>query len=372
MAASWQALDIRGGDTIGLLPDEEGEEGEGVYYYTSEDEEEESDEEAERRLAETSKPHHGSLFDRLLRLLPQFQISYDQATYTVDEVCGWHDAQSGEWVAGTANTGDLLLMAGDDASSNAVRLTTPSDWSHVGLLLVSAGDVYLLESVRVRDQIPSFRADGQKEYRSGVRVVLLRDKLRHYHGHAIAIRHLSCVNEETERAIQAHLGRVLEEVQKLYVGMPYDTKPLDFLNVKLWFRSKPREGDDPRKKYKHGLFCSSLIAEVFLRAGMVPGHLCQDATCYSPESFADTGEFYPVFPARLLEGDSDTGPRILEQLGSLAGYETNHLIAYAPELMVTLPNAVATPAQCLRRWWCGRRASRGTTLPLHERPAKSD
>lgn len=324
---------------------------------SSEDEESESDSCAEQEnatAATSSDPHHGSLLDRLLRFLPQFQIPYEQATYTADALCGWRDSTTNEWIDGVALTGDLILMAGDDASSNAVRIATPSMWSHVAVVVKKDREVYLLESVRVLDRVPSYRADGVREFSNGVRVVKLRDKLAHYHGHAIAIKHLAYINAETQKAMETHLNHVVLEIQKLYLGMCYDSQPLDFINIKLWFWSKPRKETDPHKKYKHGLFCSSLVAEFFLMAGMVPKHLSQEATCFSPESFSDTGEFYPVFPACLLEGHNNAGPRILEQLGSLAGYQTGQLITYTPELMVQLPNAVETPIQRFKKWVKGK------------------
>lgn len=358
MADLWSAIDIR--------------DGKNEYIDTSEDEEGsefDTDAEAETAVAATSsEPRHGSFLDRILRFVPQFQIPYDQATYTVDALCGWENPDTGEWIDGIALTGDIILMAGDDASSNAVRLFTPSVWSHVAIVVKQGHEVYLLESVRVIDRVPSYRADNVREFSNGVRVVRLRDKMEHYHGHAIAIRHLAYINLETQRTLEAHLNNVVHEMQRLYLGMPYDSQPLDFINIKLWFWTKQREETDPCKKYKHGLFCSSLVAEFFLMAGMVPKHLCQEATCFSPESFSDTGEFYPVFPTRLLERKDGTGPRILEQLGSLAGYQTGQLITYTPELMVQLPNAVETPVQRLRMWWRGKR---GAASPPQHLPATS-
>lgn len=359
MTEPWSATDI-GGSKI-------------EYIDTSEDEEEsdfDTDVEAETAVAATSsEPHHGSFLDRILRVLPQFQIPYDQATYTVDALCGWENPDTKEWVKGVALTGDIILMAGDDASSNAVRLFTPSVWSHVAIIVMQGREVYLLESVRLLDRVPSYRADGVREFNNGVRVVRLRDRLALYHGHAIAIRHLACINSETQNALEAHLNSVVHKLQQLYLGMPYDSQPLSFINTKLLFWTKPRKETDPRKKYKHGLFCSGLVAEFFFMAGMVPKHLCQEATGFTPESFSDTGEFYPVFPACLLDGKDNTGPRILEQLGSLAGYQTGQLIAYVPELMVQLPNAVETPSQCLRRWWekKGAPASPPQYLPVTHR-----
>lgn len=345
-------------------------------YENSDSEADSSDLESESAIASTSSdPYHGSFLDRLARFVPQFQIPYEQATYTVDELCGWNDLVTGEWHPGTALTGDLILMAGDDATSNAVRLFTPSTWSHVAVVMKNEDTAYLLESVRVFDTVSSYRADGVKEYNNGVRIVLLKERLEKYHGHAIAVRHLCYLNLKTQEIVEKHLNEIFQNIQDNYLGLPYDSHILDFINMKLMWWTKSRDEDKPCEKYKNGLFCSSLVAEFFLMAGMMPAHLSQEATCYSPESFSDTGEFYPVFPSCLLDEECQAGPKILEQLGSLAGYETGQLLCYSPEMMVSLHNAVDTPLTCLIKWWKGdnnKTKQHKHTLPLYNSQNKTD
>ena len=48
-------------------------------------------------------------------------------------------------VEGQVRTGDLILFSSQHASSNITKFFTASEWDHIGLVLVTRGDAYVLE-----------------------------------------------------------------------------------------------------------------------------------------------------------------------------------------------------------------------------------
>ena len=92
-----------------------------------------------------------------------------------------------ESVRDCLKTGDIVLFSGKGGISHAIKLTTNSMWSHVGMVLrlPRSQAVFLWESTTLTNLKDAI--DGRVKH--GVQLVLLSDRLRTYDGE-VSIRRL--------------------------------------------------------------------------------------------------------------------------------------------------------------------------------------
>lgn len=153
------------------------------------------------------------------------------------------------------DTGDLVLFSGKGGESTLVRLLSNSRWSHIGMAvrLVDRNDLLLWESAPSEDltELAHVHAPG------GVRLVPLRERLRHYVGH-VAVRHLR-VHRRSEMLSAFHAFR--EEV----TGRPYEQDRWELFKA-------PYDGPfgANREESLSSVFCSELVAAAYQRMGLLP------------------------------------------------------------------------------------------------------
>src|SRR5262245_20541475 len=131
-------------------------------------------------------------------------------------------------------TGDLLCFRSTDIDARIIRFLTRSQYSHVGMVFLYEGRVYVLEATS-----------------RGMQLVLLSRRAKFYNG-GIDYFRIEGVTEEQRR------GAVGWAFQRL--GMPYN-----FMGIVrfLWFLLS---GSKERIRQRNGWFCSEIIAEAYRRA----------------------------------------------------------------------------------------------------------
>jgi uncharacterized protein YycO len=131
--------------------------------------------------------------------------------------------------------GDVLLFRGRGLASLAIRWRTRSPYSHVGLVFRFADHVYCLEAVG-----------------SGVRLILVSEVLRRYHGGIDYYAVMQATEVERQGAIafcMAQLGRL------------YDKPGIWRFLVAILFGRTPAVRED------RSWFCSELVAAAYRRQG---------------------------------------------------------------------------------------------------------
>lgn len=214
--------------------------------------------------------------------------------------------------------GDLLLFNGCGTSSAMVRLFTPSRYSHVAIVIqmkdMESGDVVpcLLEAVRHKDDT----MDVCGKWEPGVRVVPMKERIERYRGYTLAVRKLLCKRpfiDKVSKFMTEHLERFSNEY--MYRGYNHDWR--DFFNARVPFFSNTEYGarydkQDKRREF----FCSELIAQCFIEAGMLDG-LAASASSYSPDCFTEAGDLCFQTPSAIFGAELCYGPELFVDLPCL-------------------------------------------------------
>lgn len=153
------------------------------------------------------------------------------------------------------DTGDLVLFSGKGGESTVVRILSNSRWSHIGMAVrvAESDDVLLWESAPSEDlaELAHIHAPG------GVRLIPMRERLRHYVGH-VAVRHLH-VHRHAEMLSSLHAFR--EEI----AGRPYEQDRWELFKAPY---DGPFGGNS--KEELSSVFCSELVAAAYQRMGLLP------------------------------------------------------------------------------------------------------
>ncbi len=137
---------------------------------------------------------------------------------------------------GLFRDGDVLLFRGRGPMSMAIRALTASPYSHVGLVYLFAGRVYSLEAVG-----------------AGVRLILMSEVLRRYHG---GVDYYEVPRATTEQ----RAGAVAFCFQQL--GRLYDRPGLLRFGAALVLGRKLATRED------QSWFCSELVAAAYRKQGL--------------------------------------------------------------------------------------------------------
>jgi hypothetical protein len=157
-----------------------------------------------------------------------------------------------ENVLHNANDGDIILFAGKGNDSVLIRaLGRESMWSHIGVVFVNDdGDKFLFESVN--GTFPRDCLTGQ--YKDGVRLSDLKERLYHYNGFFYAIRKL--VIPDRIRKDKRFRNRFIDFIHKAS-SAPY-TKFMEELFLSV---------DSSNVYQTQDFFCVQLVAELFMQLG---------------------------------------------------------------------------------------------------------
>lgn len=152
-------------------------------------------------------------------------------------------------------TGDLIFLSGDTQGEKVIRWLTGNPYTHVAIVIVENGIVYL------------FEADIGQKYRDGPRVIALADKLKRYHGFRV------CAYRPINKPIEN--SKILKLVDN-YVNLELDDKMTtwavaDYPLLYDFFK------DDSK------IFCSEIVADVLQKLGVLKyDHI---PAWYSPKYF---------------------------------------------------------------------------------------
>ncbi|HEU4965358.1 MAG TPA: hypothetical protein VFV52_16145 [Bacilli bacterium] len=178
-------------------------------------------------------------------------------------------------IVNTLQTGDLLLCHGLEVQSLRIQALEGSMWSHVGMIVkLPEFDEPLLWQSYPLDTIPDVELHKIK---AGPMLVPLHTQLvsavEEMHDSMFAIRHLNNV-ERTPEMMKAFLDFVNEAHKATF---PTEMQMyLEALEGKLGIRA-------PYSNY----FCSELVAETYMRLGLLPARPV--ANSYEPKDFSDQG-----------------------------------------------------------------------------------
>lgn len=184
-------------------------------------------------------------------------------------------------------TGDLLLFSGKSWTSEGIKRLTSSVWSHVGLVWRvedgrHAGTLTVWESTTLAD-LPDLDTGLA---RPGVQRVDLRARLRQCFasGYRVGVRQL---RPGPDPAMLAALDALRLEV----MGRPYEASELELL---LAVYEGALGANDPALD---SLFCSELVAEAYLRMGLLDPAV--PANEYTPRDFSSVRKLRLALGRRL-------------------------------------------------------------------------
>ncbi|MDP2226562.1 MAG: hypothetical protein Q8J78_03685 [Moraxellaceae bacterium] len=164
-------------------------------------------------------------------------------------------------------SGDLVLFSGRTFAARLVQCWTGSYWSHVGIVIrmPEYGNVPLLWEATRANKVADIHRGA---CRDGVQLVPLAEKLASYTGE-VAVRRL--VDDGHGHCRYQCLRPLLQEWQAL----PYCN--FVFKQLRVWWRGHEAA------PFRHGGFCSELVAEVYQRLSLLP--LDKPPMDYVPRDF---------------------------------------------------------------------------------------
>ncbi|MCP3686626.1 MAG: hypothetical protein GY861_28645 [bacterium] len=172
-------------------------------------------------------------------------------------------------IRGDIKTGDILLFSGNSLLSKIIKLTTRSNWSHVGMAIESSEhDMMLIWESTVRQKKNSRGIFPQV----GVQISTLSQKVDEYDG-IVAVRHL-------EKEFDSDMTKELKLFRREAENTPYG---FDIKELLLAVYDGPL---GLNIQDLSGLFCSELIAETYKRVGLVEKTIPSNE--YIPSDFSSS------------------------------------------------------------------------------------
>ena len=194
-----------------------------------------------------------------------------------------------EDIRGDLKTGDIVLFGGKGFISWVIQKVTKSEYSHVGMIIRIDGFdfVALWESTTLNDT-----PDIYHKKRKGVQIVQLSERLKGYKGKVVVrMLHDFEFGEEQEK--------ILADLRKEVNNAPYEKNWLSLAKSAL---DKTFVGKN-KKKDLSSLFCSELVAEAYMRLGLIEDN--QVSSEYTPADFSEKEDI------KLLKGV--LGPEVIIQ-----------------------------------------------------------
>lgn len=168
-------------------------------------------------------------------------------------------------------TGDIVLFSGKGFVSWLIKKVTKNKYSHVGMVLRIDGFdfVALWESTTLNDTPDIFH-----KKRKGVQIVQLSQRMKGYNG-KIAVRQLHDFEFGPEEE------KALAELRQEVNNRPYEKNMFSLAKSALdsTFLGKNK------KKDLSSLFCSELVAEAYVRLGLIAKN--EISSEYTPADFSE-------------------------------------------------------------------------------------
>lgn len=166
-------------------------------------------------------------------------------------------------------TGDLVFFSGRGFISNAIKVVTGSEWSHLGMVVrLERLDAVLLWESTTFSNTPDVHSG---KVMHGVQLVSLSDKIRRYDGHT-AYRLLSF--DRTYKAEQA-----LMDLRHELKHRPYENSSLELIKSAVDVFGLDNQED------LSSCFCSEIVAEALQRMGVLENHIA--ANEFTPVDLAN-------------------------------------------------------------------------------------
>jgi hypothetical protein len=179
----------------------------------------------------------------------------------------WPDAVPVEDCAKWMRTGDLVLFCGTGFFSMVIRLTSlAADWSHVGMVVVVNGELYITEANKDAVGVDAFTG----EEHDGVQCVPLLKRLKSYDG-SMAWVPVRGVGETPVSQVAEHkLISTYQELQR-QGHLPKYNLHLD----DLWEYATRTDDDNNMHDGKHEEVCVTWVAHCYKIMGHYRGN-CGD------------------------------------------------------------------------------------------------
>lgn len=162
-------------------------------------------------------------------------------------------------------TGDLVLFSGDSPVSVAIKFTTFSKWSHVGLVYcIPEHNLVMLWESTTLSKIKDMTTGTLMK---GVQLVPLSERIRTYRGD-VGIRRLI-------KPLNSSQVELLAELRHEFKGRPYEES-----RIELAMSAFPGQGVEDLSS----LFCSELVAEAMEHIDLIPDTRASNK--YVPGDFA--------------------------------------------------------------------------------------
>lgn len=163
-------------------------------------------------------------------------------------------------IRGILNTGDKVLFQGKGIISWIIRfLTWMKLWSHIGVIIRIANNVFILESTTLYK--------GKK----GVQIDYFTNVLARYKG-IIAVRRVIGMKNNPK------VLDIYKELRDELLGRKYEKKILQLLGAAMPWQNK---------RDLSSIFCSELVAEGDIRLGLLPDF--PPSNEYTPNDYAQGG-----------------------------------------------------------------------------------
>lgn len=175
-------------------------------------------------------------------------------------------------IRSSLKTGDVVLFSGNGLVAMGIRAGTRSKWSHVGMVYVLDGEVFIWESSKV------FSAKDMETGRQkkGVQLNLMSTRVEEVTG-VVAVRRLA-------NPLNASQLSEVKKFRQYAKGRAYEQNEIELV------RSALPGFLDNQKEDLSSLFCSELVAEAYQRASLLKDN--PPSNSYVPNDFAVMGKLW--------------------------------------------------------------------------------
>ncbi len=182
-------------------------------------------------------------------------------------------------------TGDIVLFGGKGLISWLIKKITHNHYSHIGMIVKINGlDFVAIWESTTLSNVP----DIYHKKRKGVQIVQLSERIASYKG-SISIRQLKGFKFGKKEE------KIIADLRTEINNRPYEKNYLSLIKS-AWDGKWGKN----RKRDLSSLFCSELVAEAYLRLGLIADN--ETSNEYTPADFSEEGR------VELLKGR--LGPEI--------------------------------------------------------------
>ena len=176
-----------------------------------------------------------------------------------------------------AQTGDMIGFSGTGIASTAIKVSTRSEWSHIGMTILAAEwDALLCWEATLMCNVPDIESGFIKK---GVMLVPLETRIHTYNG-KVGIRRI-------RKPLTVEQLIILRAFRHEVKGRPYEKDYIELIKSAY---------DGPfglNTQDLMSLFCSELFAEPCIRMELIDNRLPSNE--YTPGDFLDDGNFDEIW-----------------------------------------------------------------------------